>query len=214
MEKIIDKIGLDMDGVLEDLQSYQISRGIVYFSKKQNVFQTDELIKNINTYDIQDIFGCTKEERMNFWKRYIWEYALLFPAREGASEITHKWHDEGRTIDIITSRVYVMRDDMLGLLFRWMVKIWLMKNKIYYDTIKFCSEENSSIDKKNACLELGTKLMVDDKIENLLSLKQEILVNCYHANWNQELTDINRVHNFYQIDKYIQDYEAKQKVLR
>lgn len=211
MEKIIiDNIGLDMDGVLVDLEKYQYLKGIPYFCKKFNK-KPEDVIEDSFAYDIEDIFKCTNNERMNFWIKYIWEYCLFFPARKGASEITHKWHNEGRKVDIITSRVYVMRDDFLGEIFRKMVYIWLKNNNIYFDKIKFCSEEKSYIDKIEACKAYHTKLMVDDKINNLEELKKFLLAVCFDASWNRVLDDelIQRIHSFYEIDDYIQKYERQ-----
>ena len=36
--------------------------------------------------------------------------------------------------------------------FRKMLLYWLKKNKLYYDEIIFCSEENSSTEKLDICL--------------------------------------------------------------
>ena len=210
MEIKIDSIGLDMDGVLVDLEGYQYSKGIPYFCKKFNK-KPEEVIEDSFAYDIEEIFNCTKNERMIFWLKYIWGYCLTMPAREGASEITHKWHKEGRHVNIITSRVYVMQDDFLGALFRKMVYLWLKKNNIYFDNIRFCSEEKSYVDKVDACIEFDTKLMVDDKMNNLKELKKILKTVCFDAGWNRILEDenIKRVESFYEVDNYIQELESQ-----
>ncbi|MCM1371135.1 MAG: hypothetical protein NC181_04545 [Clostridium sp.] len=205
---VIKNIGLDIDGVLIDLQKYQLEKGNLYFSKKfhKNI---EQVIRDLNAYDVQDIYGCTKKERMIFWGRYVWEYSLFYPARIGSSEITHKWHNEGRTVDIVTSRVYVDRNDVLGMLFRVMVKSWLHKQNIYYDRIKFCSEKNSAVDKLLACKEYNTDLMSDDKIDNIESISEIIPVACFTANWNldYEKENVYRVNSLYEIDELIQRIE-------
>lgn len=207
MERI-DNIGLDMDGVLIDLQTYQFTRGISYFMKKLDR-DFEELVVNPLAYDIEDIFGVTRDERMAFWGRKIWAYCLTFPVREGASELTHKWHDEGRMVDIITSRVYAELDNFIGFLFRSMVKIYLAVNNIYYDRLKFCREKNSGEDKAKACIEFNTSLMVDDKIDNLEAVKDIALTLCFDNNWNKEYEDENvtRVNSLYDIDDFIVNYE-------
>ena len=48
------KIGFDVDGVLTDLENYQLEYGKKYFGE-------DKLV-NENGYTIQEIFGCSKEE--------------------------------------------------------------------------------------------------------------------------------------------------------
>lgn len=212
--KVFDTIGLDMDGVLVDLEKYQFEKGIKYFCKKFNT-TPEKVIKDMYAYDVENIFGCTREERMKFWTRYIWEYCLFTPAKEGSSEITNKWHEEGRKIDIITSRVYVMQDDILGALFRKMVKIWLHHNKIYYDSIQFCSEEQSAKDKLETCIKCGTKIMGEDKLDNIEAISQNNLVACFDAKWNEnyENNNVYRVNNIYDMDNLIQNIE-KQKTLK
>ncbi|MCH5272681.1 MAG: hypothetical protein J1E35_03315 [Lachnospiraceae bacterium] len=203
----LDHIGLDMDGVLVDLQKYQLEKGKRYFRKKFGTLE--DLNLNTAAYDIQDIFGCTKKERTSFWNKYIWEYALFFPARESADKMTHKWHKEGRTVDIITSRVYVTRNGMLGWLFRTMVKIWLHTQHIYYDRIKFCSEEGSAADKSKACQEYDIKLMVEDKTDNMEEISKKTTIACFDAYWNSgyEKENVYRVNSFYQIDNLIRELE-------
>lgn len=218
MGNIIDSIGLDIDGVLIDLQEYQYTKGVKYFCKKFHK-KPEDVIINWKAYDIEDIFGCTRKERMGFWRRYIWKYSLLQPARKGASEFTHKWHKEGRTVDIITSRVYVTRKDAVGMLFRMMVKIWLRTQNIYFDRIKFCSEEESATDKALACKEFGTKLMVEDKVNNIIEISKNVITACFQADWNKgynmDSDNIFCVKSLYEIDTLISKLETYEiKTLR
>ena len=45
------RIGIDVDGVLTNLQDYQLKYGKKYFG--------ENVVINENGYDIQDIFGCS-----------------------------------------------------------------------------------------------------------------------------------------------------------
>ena len=49
-------IGIDVDGVLVDMEKYQLKYGKKFFLSRYNIN-----IKNPKAYDIQDIFDCTKE---------------------------------------------------------------------------------------------------------------------------------------------------------
>ena len=60
------RIGVDVDGVLTNLEEYQLKYGKKHF---KNVTDVDE-----NGYDICDIFHCSREEREKFWTKYIWGY--------------------------------------------------------------------------------------------------------------------------------------------
>lgn len=177
-------IGIDVDGVLVDLENYQLKHGKKYFSEKfgKNVI-------NANAYDIEQIFGCTHEQREKFWQKYIWEYCLTEPVIINASEIISKLHNDGHKIVIITGRVYTTKRGFMCMLFRSMLKYWLRKNNIVYDDIVFCSEKESSTDKYNACIEKDIDVMIDDKPENLLGLANKIEVICYPAAWNKETKD-------------------------
>ena len=68
------KIGFDVDGVLTDLENYQLEYGKKYFGE-------DKLV-NEDGYTIQEIFGCSKEEEEKFWIKYIWKYCLKEQIRE------------------------------------------------------------------------------------------------------------------------------------
>ena len=55
------KIGFDVDGVLTDLENYQLEYGKKYFGE-------DKLV-NEDGYTIQEIFGCSKEEAITIVSR-------------------------------------------------------------------------------------------------------------------------------------------------
>ena len=208
----IDVIGLDMDGVTVDLAGYQLAKGIQYFSKKLGL-PKEKVVKDISAYDIEDIFGVSHSERMKFWARYIWEYCLTVPPIKGVSEKTNKWHNEGRKVVIITSRVYVMEDNLLGELFRQMVYYYLDKNNIYYDDVVFCEEENCAEAKAEACRKAGVKLMIDDKLVTVNRISQERLALCFDNPWNQDgLSEkVTRIDSFDKADEFIENYEFKKK---
>lgn len=62
-------IGIDVDGVLNNYNAYQKKEGKKYFKKK---------IINPYGYDLQEMFGITKEEDHQFWKEHILNYATKF----------------------------------------------------------------------------------------------------------------------------------------
>ena len=63
--------GLDIDGVLTDIESYQLNKGIPFFKKVYNKEIVNEYGKNI-----QQIFDCTKEEEHKFWAKYLFRYVI------------------------------------------------------------------------------------------------------------------------------------------
>ena len=51
-------IGLDVDGVLVDVRTFQLREGKRYFEKKFGIS-----IKNPDMFEVQDVFECTKKQR-------------------------------------------------------------------------------------------------------------------------------------------------------
>ena len=92
------KIGFDVDGVLTDLENYQLEYGKKYFGE-------DKLV-NENGYTIQEIFGCSKEEEEKFWIKYIWKYCLKEQIRENVINYIKRLKSEGNEIHIITGRAH------------------------------------------------------------------------------------------------------------
>ena len=179
-------IGIDVDGVLVDMEKYQLKYGKKFFLSRHNIN-----IKNPKAYDVQEIFDCTKEEREKFWKKYIWSYCLREPMTANAAETIDALRKAGHKIFIITGRAHTTEKGLTGWLFRKMLLYWLKKNKLYYDEIIFCSEENSSTEKLDICLKKHIDLMIDDKPENLFMLKDKIKILCYPAAWNEDNEELD-----------------------
>lgn len=186
-------IGIDVDGVLVDMGNYQLKYGTEYFKKKYNKDVIDP-----DAYDIEQIFDCTYEERERFWKKYIWAYCLTEPITPNAASVINRLHSEGHRIFIITGRAHTTEKGITGKLFRLMLRYWLKKNQVYYDEIIFCSEKESSTEKYDVCMKKSINVMIDDKPENLLALKDKIDIICYHAIWNSKIKQLDpyRVKDF------------------
>ena len=78
------KIAFDGDGVLTDLEKYQLEYGKKYFKNilDENIDKTE--------IDIEGIFKCSKEEREKFWTKYIWRYCLLEKPKENIAATIRK----------------------------------------------------------------------------------------------------------------------------
>lgn len=201
-------IGVDVDGVLVDTETYQIRTGTEYFKNKYN-----KNVINPKGYDIEDIFACNHSEREKFWFRYIWAYCLSEPVMPFAVDSIKKLHNDGYSIVIITSRAHTSEKNFLGALFRKMLLYWLKKNNVYYDKIIYCSEKNSHDDKLKVCINEKIDVMIDDKPENLIALSDKIKVICYPAVWNEKLQNDNiiRVKDWKEIYKVISSMKGTSK---
>lgn len=179
-------IGIDVDGVLTDLASYQLKCG-----KKHFVNDLNMPLKNPKGYDVCEIYGCSKDEREQFWTKYIWSYCLREPMTAGATNTVKKLKQNGHKIYIITGRAHTSEKGFIGVLFRGMLRYWLKKNQFLYDEILFCSENDSAAEKSKICQAYGIDIMVDDKVENLLALKDQLRVVCFPAVWNEDCRELD-----------------------
>ncbi len=178
--------GIDVDGVLTDIWLYQMNKAIPYF-KKHNIE-----LKHEKEYDIKDIFECTDKQREKFWSIYIWEYCLRLKMTDGAAETVRILKQKGNQIYIITGRAHTKEKGVVGFIFRKMLKYWLWKNKFVYDKIFYVTEEGSSEEKYNICIQENIDVLVDDKPTNLLPLKDKLKIVCFPAKWNEDNHDLDK----------------------
>ena len=160
------RIGVDVDGVLTNIEKYQLHYGKKYF---KNMKEED---LNLNEYDVEQIFNCSHKERNKFWTKYIFDYCIHEEMRRDASLVLNALHDEGDEIFIITGRVHTKEKGFVGFLFRRMLYNWLKKNNIPYKKIIYCEEKGSEVDKLEACKENNIDIMIDDKKENIVELSK------------------------------------------
>lgn len=192
------RIGIDIDGVLEDVEQFQIEYGSKYFYEKYQ-----KIIVNPNGYNIKNIFDVKQELDDEFWREHIREYAVKEKAREFASEVIEKLKQDDNEIYIITARTSDLTwIDLSEKEMEHIVKVWLNKNNIYYDKIIFSPE-----DKLDVCLENDIDLMIEDKVENISKISTKIPVICFDAKYNKECkgTNITRGYSWYDIYAKIQD---------
>lgn len=179
-------IGVDVDGVLVELESYQIEVGGKFFKKKYGYN-----VINPAGFDVKDIFGCTEKERKSFWVRHIWKQIILRPARENSANVLKKLRDEGHKIYIITGRVYVTQKSFLGWLSRSILTNWFKRHKIAYDELFYCSEHHSVRDKAIGCEKYDVDVMIEDKAENITALSEFTKVICFDAAYNRDCAGAN-----------------------
>ena len=194
-------IGIDADGVIFDLEKFQIENGKKWFKR-------GDAGLNKKAYDVSDIFNVSRFRRQIFWARHIYNYCMHSELMDGVVENIKKWQTEGHKLYNITSRVYVDQDDMLGKFFRWMVEERYRREGIKFDGIDYCSEKDSASDKMIACKKRQINVMIEDKEDNLeaISKNTETKVVCMNNAWNEsyENPEMVRADNFDDIDKYVQ----------
>lgn len=183
-------IGIDIDGVLTNLEEFQLDCGSKFMSENFNKSITDA-----NAYDTIDIFNINSEIDDKFWSIYLPLY-VKEPARKYADEVTNKLHDDGFQIYIITARYLTNRNDEKGIEMRKTVIDWLKSNNIYYDKIIFSPE-----DKLDICKKANVDLMIEDKVDNINKISKYIHVICFDSKYNKicQGTNIIRCYSWYDI---------------
>jgi len=188
-------IGIDIDGVLTDIQSYNMKHAPAFFLKKFG-----KEVKDAGKYDIRDIFDCSQEELIAYWKKYLLRYAVTEPAYKNAKKVIRKFRKSGHKIYIITKRVFTCQNDFLGKLMRFIVRNWLWRNGIRYDEIVFC--DNDIPDSKGtACRTKNIDIMIDDEIVNIEAIAPVAKVICFDATYNHgyEHDNVIRAYNWDEI---------------
>lgn len=172
-------IGVDVDGVLTDLQGFHKRHAPPFFKRKFNRDAVDESL-----CDIRDIYRCTEDERYAYWKKYLLKYVTVEPARKGAKAFTRRLHSDGHKVFIITKRVFSSQEDFMGKLMRFLLKNWLWRNGITYDEVVFCDNDVSD-SKRTACLDKHIDVMIDDEPENIEAIAPIAKVICFNTSYNQ-----------------------------
>ena len=193
-------IGIDVDGVLTDIQGFNRRHAPPFFMKKFNREMVDE-----NPYDIRDIFSCPEEEYQAYWKKYLLKYAITELARKDAKAVVRKLKNDGHSIFIISKRVFTCRQDFLGKLMRFLMRNWLWRNGICYNEIAFCDNDVPD-SKHDACLEKQIDVMVDDEPVNINAIVPIAKVICFDTSYNRDCEgeNIHRAKSFNEIYDLIQ----------
>lgn len=193
-------IGFDIDGVLTNIEDFQLKYGARHFRKKYN-----RSVVNRESYGIKEIFYCSDRMETHFWIKHMLKYVFSVPPRAGAVQTIQQLRGEGHNIYIITSRGRTTESGFLGKVMRGLVYYWLKRWGIPYDRITFCSIDRSQEDKVDACFIHGIDVIVEDKKENVEALAKVTNVIYFATLNNREWRDqkIIRVETFNEVKDQI-----------
>ena len=185
------RIGIDIDGVLTDIERFVADYGTKYCVE-------NNLPINITAgeYDEFKTFNWTEEQGIKFWNEYIVYYATKYPAREFAAEVTRKLKEEGHEIYIVTARNdYGVPKEYIGKMRDFVAK-WLKNNSISYDKIIY-TEGN----KLPYCVGNYIELMIEDCDNNVKEISTKIPVLCFDCRYNKNIKgkNITRVYSWYDV---------------
>ena len=170
------KIAVDIDGVLNYIEKFQLEHGITWFRKKGYE------VVNPNGFDIMDIFECTEEVRNEFWKStteggipivnaLVFELAKNLPMRPGFKELLKQLYDNGDNAYIVTERYGTNKRGLFAAYNKKLVYKWLKNNGIDIpkDRIIFVPEGKT---KKDIYEEIGIEVILEDKVENIKAIEE------------------------------------------
>lgn len=182
------RIGIDIDGVLTDIETFEFENGSKYFKKP---------IINPKGYSSKNIFEVSDDEDDEFWSKAIYDY-INVDARNYASEVIKKLKDDGNEIYIITNRTSELSYcDISEEQMKQHVINWLNKNNIYYDKLIF-----SDGTKEKYILDNKIDIMIEDKPKNIMKLSQYIKVICFDNRSNKNCIGDNIIHCYSWYDIY------------
>lgn len=188
------KIGIDIDGVLTDIEKWQLDYGSKFYYENYH-----KGIINNKGYETDEIFDSSHECDNLFWDKYFKDYSVNVEVRKFAAEIISNLKNEGYEIYIITARGNFLSHSASVMSKKeneQIVKKWLNKNNIYYDQIIFSPE-----DKLDICINNKIDIMIEDKVDNINKISTKIPVICYNAGYNEVCKgkNIYRVYSWYDI---------------
>lgn len=194
-------IGIDTDGVLTDLYTYNYTLG-----KKEMKREPD----NSMGYDVREMYKISKLKELFIGLRYFFPYCMKWPPREGAVDAIKHLNEEGHQLYEITARKFVTKRNLLGMYSRHLLFQWYKRYGMHFKEIILCSEEHSSEEKLAGCIRAGVKLMVEDKPEVVELLdKNNIRVLMFDAPYNREMKgkNVTRVYSWEDVEKYIKEMD-------
>ena len=175
-------IGIDIDGVLTDIEKFMIDYGTKFCLE-------EGLEINIKQIDYSELitFNWTQEQADRFWERYFTGYVLNEPHRKFAPDVINKLRKQGNKIYIITARdEYGLSKEYYGKI-QQLTKEWLGKQNITYDKLIFAKDEEKILQ----CLENNIDIMIEDSPRNINDISRKVKVIKYDCQYNKNVEGPN-----------------------
>ena len=195
------KIGIDIDGVLIDIEKYICDYGTKFCYENNLPIN----IKNVY-YDEIQTFNWTPKQAIKFWNEYLEEYVKNSMPRNFAVEVINKLK-ENNEIYLITARNEYGLPEEHKYKMQEFTKKWLEDNKIYYNKLVFKPDK----EKLEYCLENNIEIMIEDSPTNIESISKKMKVLCYNCMYNESIKgeNITRVYSWYDILSKIENLNKK-----
>ncbi len=192
-------IGIDADGVLNNMSKFNIECGTKFF-KREPIHP--------EAYSVKEMFGCSTFMEILYGLVYFPRYCKEYEARENADSVIQRLNQEGHALHEITARKFVTCRNILGTYSRGMFETWTRKYNMHFKSYEYCSEKFSPRDKWLACHKLSVDVMIEDKPEVALYLANHgVQVLLFDAPYNKDLKheNITRVSDWLEVYDKVND---------
>jgi len=188
-------IGIDIDGVLMDDDTYRLDH-MTKYCYENNLPDMD------NPYAYEEKCDWERAIKEAYRQAHFFEYVKNAPPRAFAAEVIQKLRDDGHKIVIITGRYKTQEDSEIGVQMRRDTEEWLKKNEICYDEICY-----AYCPKTNEIKEKNIDIMIDDSPEIVPEVAKITKVLCFDNRYNRDLTvdNMTRVFSWYDIYRKINE---------
>lgn len=194
-ERLVKKIniGIDIDGVINDLMLFNLSCG----TKFSYLTKTDISV-NCSQYDSKDIFKWSEKNDMTFWSGFYEELLLKSTfTRPFAAEVI-SFLKKKHKIYIITARKNTDLPKTEKRDMELITKMYLKNNNILYDKLVFSTKE-----KYKEIVKYNIDIMIEDNVQNINEIikNTDAKVFCFNTPYNVSCqhSNIIRVYTWYDI---------------
>ncbi len=184
------RIGVDIDGVLNDEKQFCIDYGTQFcseFSFSYNI--------SLSHWNSQDLMQWSDDAEFQFWNKYYCYYiARTTYVRPFAAEVIEELRSKNHTIHIISAR-NLDSPFLHGSNQETLTTKWLYDNRITFDSLSFTKEKEKAVTK------LGIDVMIEDNPLYVKALASLIPVLCFHQEHNRNLNikNIKRIYSWNEV---------------
>ena len=191
------RIGIDIDGVLNDEAAFLIDYGT-----KFSVENSLEYLVDSSQNGTHNIFNWLPEINVCFWEKYYKTYLTSDRyIRQFSAEIISMLYEK-HEIHIITAR-NTHNTKLTQSEIEKFTENWLINNNFKYDWLIFTEQKREYINKNSI------DIMIEDNPDLVMELHQNMPVLCYNTTYNNHVigNNIIRVSSWYDIYRIFKEIQ-------
>lgn len=198
------RIGIDIDDTITDMVTMMIKYGDVYHTEELGREKQKENIGYIKSrHYLNELYGWTNEEKMDFFKKYYENILRECIVREDAEKVIKKLEKNGHEIYFVTARL----SNVEGCETEKITKEMLEKSGIRYKELMI-----DAGDKPRVCNEKNIDIMIDDSYQTCQGIIKEHRIGILMTSkLNEKIKEENvfRAKDWYEIEEFIERLSRK-----